>query len=489
MWILAGNLNAKLSKSSKDERNFVADYLTFTDAQSHFKGGDGTTCLLNTFNDTFPSGLVPMVRNAALKAGLTVKIIDKRSKPCSPDPQADLEWLRDYQLDAVQAAGRDTRGIIWVPTGGGKGEIIKGLIRHLPCNWLFIVHRGGLVGDIANRFTTGNAALDPNSHTYQQLGDTDAGLIGDGKWEVPDLAAPGATLTCATFQTLAANMKKPRYKALIKNIDAVCIDECHTLPAQSFWRVAMSLKNAYYRIALSGTPLARGDKRSLFTIAASGPVIYRVKADKLIKEGILARPKIKMLPCYQESKAATWQGAYGELVVRSTMRNRLLTAAAKTADKPCLLFVKEIKHGKALTERLLKAGLRTEFVWGSDSQSSRDHSVERLIRDEIDVLVCSVVFQEGVDIPSLASVIIGSGGKSVIATLQRIGRGMRNNQGAKKDVQIFDIMDKGNKWLEEHARGRRRAYLKESHEVQIDKSLSMTPLEESKFRLGDPDEQ
>ena len=285
-------------------------------------------------------------------------------------------------------------------------------------------------------------------------------------------------------------MKKPRYKELIKNIDAVVIDEAHTLPAQSFWRVAMSLKNAYYRIALSGTPLARGDKRSLFTIASTGPIIHQVKTEELVDRGILARPKIKMLPCYQVSKAATWQGAYGESVVRSAHRNSLVVEAAKQAAKPCLVFVKEIKHGKILRERLTKAGLSADFVWGSDSVAARDHAVERLVRGETDVLVCSVVFQEGVDIPELASVIIGSGGKSVIATLQRIGRGMRNNKGKKLEVEIFDIMDKGNKWLEDHARTRRRAYLKESHEVVIDNSFdsvrtARSRIDESKHRLGE----
>lgn len=470
MWILAGNLYAKLQKSTEAERHFVQDYLTFVDANARFKNGDQTTCLLNLFNETFPSGLVGMVKKAALAAGHQVKVIDQRTRPVQPDPNADLAWLRDYQQEAVGAIVKNSRGIIWVPTGGGKGEIVIGLTRAMPCNWLFIVHRGNLVNDIAARYEKHNPGRE-------------AGRIGDGTWTVADPEQGVGTLTCATFQTLAANMKKPRFKALVKSAEAVVIDEAHTLPAQSFWKVAMALKETYYRVAMSGTPLARGDRRSLFTIAATGPVVYRVRTETLVKRGILARPKIRMLRCYQESDKPTWQGAYGELVVRSTQRNRLLVDAAKKASRPTLVFVKEIKHGKKLRERMEKAGLKADFVWGSDSQSTRDYSVKRLVRGDTDVLICSVVFQEGVDIPELASVIIAAGGKSIIATLQRIGRGMRSNAGKKQEFEVVDVLDVGNQWTEKHARMRKSSYLKEGHEVAI---VTTTPgkIAESKARLN-----
>lgn len=472
MWIQAANNYARVHRATPEERAWLSDFLSFDELKFKGKGRPVTeqTCMLNKFNDSFPAGLMRTVIDAARKDGIEIQIIDKRIKPCEYNPNANLEWLRDYQGEAVDLVGKRSRGIIWIPTGGGKGEIVVALTRAIPCNWLFVVHRKGLTNDIAKRYDQRAAEFYPGdamTEAKMRLMETTqkAGIIGDGKWD-PATPGPGA-LTCATFQTLAANTGKPRFDELCANVDAVVFDEAHTLPAQSFWKVAMGLQNAYYRVALSGTPLARGDRRSIYTIAATGPVIYRVRPDLLIARGVLARPKIRMVECEQLSAKATWQGAYGELVVRSTKRNNIIVAMAKKAEKPCLIFVKEIKHGKILKQRLEKAGVACDFTWGSDSQSKRDQAVESLVRGDIDVLIGSVVFQEGLDVPSLESVIIASGGKSIIATLQRIGRGMRSNQGKKKTFEVWDILDKGNKWTERHAKDRRRAYLKERHEVQV----------------------
>ncbi len=77
--------------------------------------------------------------------------------------------------------------------------------------------------------------------------------------------------------------------------------------------------------------------------------------------------------------------------------------------------------------------------------------------------------------PSLRSVIVGGGGKSIIATLQRLGRGMRVDRKADGTIheggsvfEVWDILDKGNKWLEKHARVRMNAYAGEGYETFIE---------------------
>lgn len=473
MWIQAANNYARVARATDDERAWLSEFLSFDEVSFRMRGKPKTetTCFLDSFSDTFPAGLMRSILEAAKTDGIDIQLADKRVKPCEVDPKANTEWLRDYQQEAVDLIGKRTRGIVWIPTGGGKGDIIPALTRSLPCNWLFVVHRAGLVDDIAKRYNARALGKYPGGKSFGDPGDDtvghhgmEAGRIGTGVWDPAD-PFPGA-LTCATFQTLVKNQGTPRFARLVKSIDGVIFDEAHTLPAKSFWSVAMALDQAYYRVALSGTPLARGDRRSIYTIAATGPVIYRVRPDLLIARGVLARPKIRMVDCEGLSAKPTWQGAYGELIARSPKRNKVIVDIARKAEKPCLIFVKEVKHGKLLKERLEKSGISADFVWGTTPQATRDASCKRLVRGDIDVLVCSVVFQEGLDVPEIESVIVASGGKSVIATLQRIGRGMRSNQGKKKTFEVWDILDKGNKWTERHAKGRRRAYLKEGHEVQ-----------------------
>jgi superfamily II DNA or RNA helicase len=252
-------------------------------------------------------------------------------------------------------------------------------------------------------------------------------------------------------------------------VQGLIADEAHTVSADTFLAVTMHTTGAYWRVGTSATPLARGDRRSILTVGALGPVIYRVRPEVLIKRGVLARPRIRMVPVGATSSKPTYQGVYGEAVVRSSVRNAALTSIAKVAEKPAFLFVKELKHGKALTERLLHAGVRAEFVWGAKATTQRTAMIERLVRADLDVLVCSSVFQEGIDVPGLRAVINGAAGLSVIAALQRIGRGMRveSDRGeAGKYCEVWDIADRGNKILEKHARGRCKAYEREGYQVE-----------------------
>jgi superfamily II DNA or RNA helicase len=358
-------------------------------------------------------------------------------------------------------------------------EIAVGLVLRVPTRWLFLVHKKDLLHQTVERFVKrakGVLDLDPENDAAtddlsspEALAAVGAGRIGDGEW------IEGERFTVATFQTLYAALKDPssanysKAKKLLESVGGMIVDECHTLPADSFVKVANMTKNAYWRIGMSGTPLARGDKRSLMAIGCLGEIIYRLEPKTLIDRGLLAMPIIKMIEVNHtvnpETAPPTFQGVYGRYVVQSTRRNKALTEICKLADKPALLFVKEVKHGKILQDRLEREGIKSEFIWGQKETSQRKAAVERLLRGEIEVLICSVIFQEGTDIPELKSVIIASSGKSIIATLQRIGRGMRMSEGKGNTFEVWDIEDAGIDSLSKHSRARRKAYEKEGYKV------------------------
>ncbi len=468
MRIQVGTLTSKLlSWEDTADRAWLIDYLSFDDPKARYTANkNAKISLYKDKVDRFPSGLLPMVMKAAPEEGIKIELIDARVPPCGVDPNADLEWLRDYQLETVRVACRRGRGILWLPTGAGKTEIIVGLTRALPCApWLALVHRSQLADDIASRFEKRSPGLT-------------AGRILEGDFDVPE----DANLIAATFQTLVNWLKRDpedHLHMLAKNVLATAkgliVDECHTLPADTFYSIAMRTANAYYRFGLSGTPLARGDRKSIFALAALGSVIHRVKTDILIDRGVLARPTVRLVTVTQGSKRPTWPGVYGECIVRGASRNQTIIAIAKRAAKPGFVFVQQTAHGKAVAKMLTNAGMRAEFVWGNHSLSYRKSIIRRLVQGHFDYLVCSAVFQEGIDVPELRSVIVASGGKSVIATLQRLGRGMRVDR--KKDGSVaeggdrfecWDIYDRGNKWLERHSRQRLNAFTAEGFETFIE---------------------
>ena len=391
----------------------------------------------------FPTGLFPLIRKRLLTEGNEVSTNDLRT--CAPATKPSLAWLRPEQIAAVERGIKRKHGIFWMPTGSGKTEVAIGLAQRIPCRWLFVVHKKDLMHQAAERYTL-------------RTGE-EAGKIGDGLFQTDK------RFTVATFQTLARGVKLQKKETLdlLASVGGLMVDEAHALPANSFWTVAMNC-GASYRFGFSGTPLARLDKRSVYTVAALGPIIFRLMPQDLIDSGRLAKPIIHMPKLWQETHRPTWQGIYGETIVASTRRNNLIKDLVKHAEKPCLVFVKQVNHGQQLAQRLQRQGVPTEFVWGDKQTSQRQESIRRLVKGDLDCLVASVIFQEGIDIPELRSLVVASAGKSVIATIQRIGRGMRLDEG-KTEFHVWDIYDEGHKITERWSKARLKAYRNEGYEV------------------------
>ena len=416
-----------------------------------------------------------------LREGSQIMVIDTASRIAIPDTIRFIRYVGDEEVFdlEMESPWQNYCANGMVVHNSGKTEIAVGLTRALPCRWLFLVHRAGLMRQAADRFELRSPGLT-------------AGRIGEGSWDVPD----DASFICATFQTIH---KKVRAKDqgtldLLAGAEGIMVDECHTLPAESFWNTVMHTRDAYFRVGLSGTPLARGDRKTLLSIAALGPVVYRIKSQKLIDRGTLARPTVRLVEVRQKSTRPKWQGVYGESIVRSPKRNKAVVMMCKQATKPSMLFVKEIKHGKLLEKELWREGVKCAFVWGTHSSTWREDAIKQLVTGRIDLLITSVVFQEGVDVPELRSVVVASAGKSVIATLQRLGRGMRVERDADGAVvpggdqfEVWDIADlgcgckedtsdgthPGCKWLEKHTKVRLHAYASENYETVVTKDTRL----------------
>lgn len=396
-------------------------------------------------NAEIPTGIVPLVRRAATESGFDVQLVDTRTPPCSPNPNADLRWLRDDQREAVQMAVSQSRGLIATVTASGKSEVIIGLTRSLPCRWLMLTHRSSVAAQLAERFNRRN-----REHGVIDAGE--AGLVAGGYWAI------GERLTCSTFQGLLSGIKNrdSRARDVLQSAEALVVDEAHGVAADTFYQIAMATPNAYWRYGASATPLDRGDGRNLLVVAALGPIIHKRSAAEFIDAGLVARPVVEMVDVHHTEVPASWEEAC-RLVVESVQRNTVVLDEVQRATKPCLVFVAQLRHGVALRRALAGRGMRAEFIWGRHHIDARRDAFSRLCRGELDVCISNAVAEQGVDLPELRTVVVAGAGRSVIATLQRLGRGMRLAPG-KESFTVIDIADRDVPWLERHSRARRRAY-------------------------------
>ena len=453
--------SSRVVEATPEEREWIRNYLTFSDPQARFSNGNPVVELVNPIDDTFPSGFAGKVRKAGearlLPSGkpapITVELVDVRTRP-PPRQAVDLAWLRDYQRQAVETALTKARGIVQMPTGAGKSVAAAGIVASVPeARWLVLVPQSDLLEQFAK-------------HIRERLGE-EPGIIGDGQWNPQ-------RITVATFQTLSRRMTKNRDQrafAFMRSVQGMIVDEAHQCASGSFSFVCSQAVTAFYRIGISATPLDRTDKKSVFVIAQLGGLIHKTSSAELRARGFLADATVKMVRCVQGSNAPTWPGVYGECVVRSKARNALIAQMATVAAKPALVFVNHVKHGATVLPLIRKAGLQAKLVWGEADTEERREAIKDLVEGRLDVIVCSNVFAQGVDIPSLKSVINAAGGSSVILTLQRLGRGTRVTE-SKTTFEAWDVLDDGNRYLAKHGRTRQDTYEREGFKVEVIDHLS-----------------
>jgi len=474
--IVRDNLWAVVAEKTEDEERWLRDYLTFSDESAFFEGRSTEQCLYNVIHEKFPSGFVnKKMLKAAREDGVEVHVEDMRMRPAvEPDLSVDLAWLYDFQREAVVRVAKHGRGIIRSPTGSGKTEMAAAVMKAIRVRWLFLVNGKDLMANAVRRFRA-------------RLGEP-IGQAGDGVWDVEH------RVVVATFRTVASKLQQrksgpggeppPREAALalLASVDGIGVDEVHELPAGVAYSVAMKTTNAFYRVGYSGTPLDRGDRRSVMSIGAIGPVIYRVWPRTLYEKGIISWPDIVMVDCEQTSTRPRWNGVYTECITKSRRRNGVIAQIVNRAKKPCLVFVAQVKHGQVLLDLLRKRGENVDFVFGDDSLEARDQAIERLERGDLEVLICSTIFNQGVDIPYLRSVVVAAANKSLIMALQRIGRGMRRLDKSgrpiegKETFEVWDIHDRGHKFLDRWTRYRMRAYKREGYDPSFEGDTLPLPL-------------
>lgn len=374
--------------------------------------------LYNPHAKSFPVGLIPRVKALLNSKGYRVRIIDERE---ITGVEINGTWndkyqLRRYQQRAVKKALRTSMGVLALPVGSGKTIIGLRVIYELNLSTLVVVHTKELLYQWADNIR-------------EVLG-IEPGLVGDNNWDEKPV-------TVAMIQTLLSR----GVDKLKKQYAILMFDECHrTSAAEKFYELGISLPQKF-RFGLSATPWRRIKGEELKIEGAIGPIIYEIKAEDLIKEKFLAKPRF-MIIGYESSMpplAERYKELYEEIIMENEERNKAIVKTAYKLAKQghrVLIDVKRIEHGKILIEMLKKKGINAEFL--SSQTPNRWEIFEKFRNGEINVLI-STLLKEGVDIPEISAIILAGGGKSDIMTIQTIGRALRPKGGS--NAIIVDIKD------------------------------------------------
>jgi len=400
------------------------------------------------------TGAVPLVVAEAKDHGLQVIVDDAKWRVFAPKyvPAYDQlpVTLHPHQVAACDVAGQKKFGIIKAVTGGGK-------------TYMGIAISLGMHGTNVLVLVPGPGLLKAYVKGFEESGET-SGVLGDE-----------TRLVVTTYDRVASWLKKQPgpAQAYLARFRAVLADECHVCVSDGRLPVMRALINAQVRIGLSATPFDRSDKRDPLVAGVLGPRIYEVGTTELVELGHVAKADITMVAFAHEVSGSVeamlrmkWATRYARHVVRNKERNRALLSLVQRAAKPALLFVKELEHVYEM-ERLIAGGrLNVRSVTGAMGVRQREGLIDDIRRGRVDVVVCTKVWSTGIDIPELASVIVGGAGKAAIDVVQTIGRGMRIADG-KNTFEVWDLHDTVYTALHKQGQGRVRVYRGEGHQVNL----------------------
>ncbi len=410
----------------------------------------------------FPAGLVPFVTQRLSAAGHSVQIEDTRVRP-APHPAiapATLSaTLMPHQEAAVNAAYEAGRGLIHHPVGSGKTLVLIELVRRCAVPALVLTHRKDLLHQLHGEFTT-------NLNIPGLVG-----TIGGGRWHEN-------WIVIGTFQSIHATLTNypEQAREFLASRQAVLVDECHHIRAPTYEAVMKAASNAFYRYGCSATPFRDGDPETRFKVEGwTGPVVshYDFVEERQVPADIF------VIHYDAAQTDLPWPQDYEVGVCESQERNVLIAELVSLAPKPVLVLIERIQHGQHLSRMLDTEGSgersrlisyddphcaihrqmwpqKAVFIYGEDKAKVREQALQGFRDNLCDVLVSSVILDEGVDLPNIRTLVLAGGGKAPHRIIQRVGRGQRRTE-LKHRLLVFDFWDRG-KYTGRHTKQRLKTY-------------------------------
>jgi len=158
---------------------------------------------------------------------------------------------------------------------------------------------------------------------------------------------------------------------------------------------------------------------------------------------------------------------------------RVIKEVAKRVENPqrmkALGFCVSIQHARFMARRFSDAGISAAAVWGDTPDIERRSALKQLADGRIQILFSVDLFNEGIDVPSVDTLLLLRPTESATLFLQQLGRGLRKSN-EKSVCTILDFVGTHRREFRFDRRlsallGGARKYLQE----QIEKSFPYLP--------------
>lgn len=107
-------------------------------------------------------------------------------------------------------------------------------------------------------------------------------------------------------------------------------------------------------------------------------------------------------------------------------------------------FCVSVQHAKYMADKFNKSGIPSMAVLGESSSEDRSSAKRKLVSGEVKFLFTVDLYNEGIDIPEINTVLFLRPTESLTVFLQQLGRGLRLNEG-KECLTVLDFVGQAHK--------------------------------------------
>ena len=348
------------------------------------------------------------------------------------------------KLEAERVLNNNSRNLVVAATGTGKTVISAFDYRRFRENHpgernslLFVVHREEIL--LQSRYCFRTILNDPN------FGDM---LVGDYKPEQTDYLF-------ASIQSI--NSKKLTESLSPDYYDFIIVDEFHHAPAESYQDLLSYFKPKVL-LGLTATP-ERMDGKDLLKYFDGEHFAAEIRLGEAIDRQLLCPFHYFGVSDGTDLSTLKWtRSGYDteELekiyVLDKIAAKKRATLIINTLEKyindlatiHCIGFCVSQDHAKFMADFFCMNGLKAINLDSNSSPDDRKSAIGKLKEGKINFIFVVNLYNEGVDIPCIDTIMFLRPTESLTVFLQQLGRGLRISEG-KEFLTVFDFIGQANK--------------------------------------------
>ena len=253
----------------------------------------------------------------------------------------------------------------------------------------------------------------------------------------------------ATIQTVLSKglLNKPENQTYWQ---VVVIDECHHIKANKFQRFVESVSPKYL-LGLTATPERMDGKDILqyFDNRPDGSPAAEIRLWQALDDQLLAPFEYYACDDGVDYSGVPWSSVGEKAALDKIISNNdvralaILRAWGQLVSHPrcckTLVFCVSVEHALFMEKKLIKEGIIAKTVTGGSPPDERRKIPQQLKNGQIHAIVTVDLYNEGIDLPFVDTLLLLRPTQSITLFQQQIGRGLRHSDG-KDSCLILDFV-------------------------------------------------